>query len=285
MNALIKQRQKIQIAIATNNSSSPSGLVWDGDNYSCAYDVLFTVLYKIWSTNVKEDSEKSTSTTSSHYLSVFKKYMNGQTSFETARVTIRCEIHSQSPAEFAYGTRGTSITALTAAILAPHDIVAVSKHECIKCDYSGPILDDRLEYILYEKVDTPKSTSQLLGSLKHHIHEKCPDCSSAITQPINFVCAPNMLVLEVNSRNIKIRKTLKFVQDGKSIGLKVRGLIYHGDFHFTSCMIGTDEIVWYHDGMTTGSTCKNEGDFDKFSNKKMMENKGKVLTMVVYARV
>ena len=85
--------------------------------------------------------------------------MNGQTSFETARETIRCEIHSQSPAEFAYGTRGTSITALTAEILAPHDIVAVSKHECIKCDYSGPILDDRLEYILYEKVDTPKSTS------------------------------------------------------------------------------------------------------------------------------
>jgi len=69
--------------------------------------------------------------------------MNGQTSFETARVIIRCEIHSQSPAEFAYGTRGTSITALTAAILAPHDIVAVSKQECIKCDYSGPILDDR----------------------------------------------------------------------------------------------------------------------------------------------
>src|SRR5882762_2675905 len=54
LNALIKQRQKIQIAIATNNSSSPSGLVWDGDNYSCAYDVLFTVLYKIWSTNVKK---------------------------------------------------------------------------------------------------------------------------------------------------------------------------------------------------------------------------------------
>ena len=72
MNAITKQRQEIQIAIAANNSSSPSGLVWDGDNHSCAYDVLFTVLYKIWSTNVKEDSGKSTSTTSSHYLSVLE---------------------------------------------------------------------------------------------------------------------------------------------------------------------------------------------------------------------
>jgi len=80
--------------------------------------------------------------------------MNSQTSFETARDTIRCEIHFQSPAQFAYGTRGTSITVLAAAILAPHDIVAVSKHECIKCNPSGPILDDRLESILYEKVNT-----------------------------------------------------------------------------------------------------------------------------------
>ena len=40
--------------------------------------------------------------------------------------------------------------------------------------------------------------------------------------------------------------------------LKVGGLMYHGDFHFTS---GSDRIVWYHDDMTTGSTCKNEADF------------------------
>jgi hypothetical protein len=202
-----------------------------------------------------------------------------------ARDTIRHRIHSQNPAEFAYGTRGTSVTALTAAILEPHDIVAVSKHECIKCDYSRPITDDRLEFILYEKSDTPRSTSQWLRSLKHHTHEKCPDCSSALKKPIHFVSAPNVLALEINSRNIKISKTLKFVQDGDSIVLKVRGLIYHGDFHFTSHIIRTDEIVWYHDGMTTGSTCENEGDFDKFSNKKMMKSKGKVLTMVIYARV
>jgi hypothetical protein len=71
----------------------------------------------------------------------------------------------------------------------------------------------------------------------------------------------------------------------KSIVLKVRGLIYHGDFHFTSRIVGTDGIVWYHDGMTTGSTCKNEGGFDEFSNKDIMNSEGKVLTMVVYARV
>src|ERR1700736_6350351 len=199
----------------------------------------------------QEDSRKLINTISSHSV-CFKKYMNGQTSFETARDTIRHQIHTQSPAEFAYGTRGTSVIDLTAAILAPHDLIAVSSPQCTNCDYSEPIMDDTLRFILYEKAVTPKSTCQWLGSLEHETHKKCPDCSSALTQPINFKSAPNVLVFEINSRNIKISKTLKFVQNGETVVLDVRGLIYHGDFHFTSRIIGADGIVWYHDGITTG---------------------------------
>jgi len=35
------------------DSSSPSGLIWDGKYYSCAYDALFTVLFEIWSSDTK----------------------------------------------------------------------------------------------------------------------------------------------------------------------------------------------------------------------------------------
>ena len=80
-------------------------------------------------------------------------------------------------------------------------------------------------------------------------------------------------------------KTPKFEQDGETVVLDVRGLIYHGNFHFASCIIGTDGIVWYHDGLTTGSSCENEGNFDKFSSKKLLTCKRKRLTLVVYARV
>ena len=146
-------------------------------------------------------------------------------------------------------------------------------------------MNDRLEFTLYEKEDTPKSTSHWLCSLEHETHEKCPDCSCALKQPTSFKSAPNVLVFEINSKNIKISKTLKFVQDSETVILDIRGLIYHGDFHFTSRIIGNDNIVQYHDGMTTGSTCKNEGDFDSFSTKKMLKCKGRQLILVVYARV
>jgi len=52
LSASTKKTKAAQMIIFSNESS-PSGLVWDGDNYSCAYDALFTILYEIWSTDTK----------------------------------------------------------------------------------------------------------------------------------------------------------------------------------------------------------------------------------------
>jgi hypothetical protein len=79
--------------------------------------------------------------------------------------------------------------------------------------------------------------------------------------------------------------SLKFEQEGETVVLDVRGLIYHGDFHFTSLIIRIDGNVWYHDGMITGSSCQNEGDFNKFSSRDLLKCKGKKLILVLYARV
>ena len=131
----------------------------------------------------------------------------------------------------------------------------------------------------------PKSTSHWLRSLEYKIHERCPQCFSEMRQPISFKSVPNVLVFEINSRKIILSKTLKFEQKNETVVLDVRGLIYHGDFHFTSRIIGTDHIVWHHDGMTTGSSCENEGHFDKFSSRNLFKCKGKKIILVVYARV
>jgi len=182
---------------------------WDGDNYSCAYDALFTVLYEIWSTDTKVWTKRFKEINQHHLKSLsvcFKKYMNGQASFETARDTIRHELHSQHPAQFPYGTRGTSVAALTSALLAPHNFVAISSPDCTSCEYSEPSIDDRLEFVLYEKEDTPKSTCKWLGSLEHESHEQCPCCFSAMVQLISFKSTPSVLVFEINSINIKVSK-------------------------------------------------------------------------------
>src|ERR1700723_137238 len=100
--------------------------------------------------------------------------MNGQANFETARDTIRHEIHSQSPAQFPYGTRGTSVSALASTLFAPQNLIAISSPECTNCEYSEPSIDDRLDFVLHEKEDATKSTCKWLGSLEHETHEICP---------------------------------------------------------------------------------------------------------------
>jgi hypothetical protein len=98
-------------------------------------------------------------------------------------------------------------------------------------------------------------------------------------QLISFKSVPNVLIVEINSKNIKLNKTLQFEQKGETVVLDVRGLTYHGDFHFTSHIIGTD-------GMTTESSCENEGDFDKVFSRNLLKCQGeKKLILMVYARV
>jgi hypothetical protein len=53
LNPSAKNTKAAQMITASDNSSSPAGLIWDGDNYSCAYDALLTILYEIWSTDTK----------------------------------------------------------------------------------------------------------------------------------------------------------------------------------------------------------------------------------------
>ena len=48
-----KKTKTAQIIMASADSSSSSGLIWDGENYSCTYDALFTILFEIWSSDRK----------------------------------------------------------------------------------------------------------------------------------------------------------------------------------------------------------------------------------------
>ena len=68
-----KKTKTAQMILASADSFSPSGLIWDGENYSCAYDALFTVLFEIWSSDTRlgqVDLRKLITTISSHCLPV-----------------------------------------------------------------------------------------------------------------------------------------------------------------------------------------------------------------------
>ena len=73
-----KKTKTAQMIMASADSSSPSGLIWDGENYSCAYNALFTVLFEsglLTQGFGQEDSRKLINTISSHCLPVSKNIL------------------------------------------------------------------------------------------------------------------------------------------------------------------------------------------------------------------
>jgi len=47
---------------------------------------------------------------------------------------------------------------------------------------------------------------------------------------------------------------------------RLRGVVYHGSYHFTARIIDSNNCVWYHDGMTTGKDCVYEGKWKDISD-------------------
>jgi hypothetical protein len=203
---------------------------------------------------------------------------------ENVRDSVRHKLHTQTPTLFPYGTRGTSVGALASAILSPKEGVAISVPKCTKCKYSEPAMDDGLGFVLHENGETSKSTSNWLTSLENETHEKCPKCFAALRQPIAFKAVPNLLIFEINSDNVRISKTIEFVQGDETVVLNVRGLVYYGEFHFVARIIGSQGNIWYHDGIVTGSTCESEGHIETFSRRKLKTCKGRKVVLVVYGR-
>ena len=67
--------------------------------------------------------------------------------------------------------------------------------------------------------------------------------------------------------------------------LQLKGMVYHGDFYFTSHIVSSDGVVWFNDGITTGRQCKKDGDLETMSSRKVMNCRGKKLVLEIYTLV
>ena len=78
--------RKKQKFTTSDEDDVPPGSQWNGDNYSCAYDALFTILFNIWESNPKK--WKKIFKDSNEYLSTlhdgFQKYLRGVSTLEVA---------------------------------------------------------------------------------------------------------------------------------------------------------------------------------------------------------
>src|SRR5437762_13213040 len=90
------KRQKTGISLFQSGTvfdeDGPVGLEWDGEDYSCAYDILFTTLYDIWTRRLRGiDNEFMTA-----LIKGSKHFENKRTSLEDIRDGIRSLLYIHS---------------------------------------------------------------------------------------------------------------------------------------------------------------------------------------------
>jgi hypothetical protein len=214
----------------------------------------------------------------------FQKFANGKISFEDMRDGLRKKLHLKDKNLFPYGTAGTSVSSLAINMLSHKDLVSFSYRICSQCGFKGEDIPDRLDFVLHP-TGNPDAVSVWLNSLQHETHEKCPDCRSALKQPIFFNEPPSILIFDTQSSTIKLNKKIKFDCDNQITTLKLRGIVYYGNFHFTARIISPDDIVWYHDGMTTGCMTEREGKLNDIAYDALLNCRGKKLALAIYAQV
>src|SRR5204863_8578473 len=77
---------------------------------------------------------------------------------------------------------------------------------------------------------------------------------------------------------------LEFETENGTKTLDLRSIVYHGQYHFTSCIISSQKQVWYHDGMTTGKTCSYDGMLNDMTDNDLSKCRQRYLSLAVYTQ-
>jgi len=59
-------------------------------------------------------------------------------------------------------------------------------------------------------------------------------CGGKIDQITQFEVVPKVVIFAVDNASVKVSKKIHFLEDEKHVVFGLKGVIYTGDFHFTS---------------------------------------------------
>ncbi|KAJ7767253.1 hypothetical protein B0H16DRAFT_1308697 [Mycena metata] len=276
----------------------PVGLIWDSENWSCAYDASFTILANLWA----EDSQRWTGYFG-HMGGVlgelgvlFQSVSDGMVTLETARNLVRRGMNARQPDHFPYGSNTTSIDRI-AQQLFPSKHFAVGRQVCRRCHFCDDkgyrMLESYLSAGLKSTDEYPDGV-HLTSWLERYLSrgkQFCPSCRLVgVRQKLDMQTqvteVPPIMLLDITHKRLVFSEELCFNVGGRLFKLKLRGIIYGGQAHFTCRFIQKDGSMWFHDGITTGNSCIRENRLQDGEDRLQLHKCGeKSAVAVIYALV
>jgi hypothetical protein len=248
-------------------TDEPQGLIWDGQNYSCAYDSFFSIIWNIW----REDPAKWTqhfsmmSVKMNELAQGFASVEEKVLTIEELRNNVRQGLHQDFPGLFPYGHRGASVVELAEKLFHIEVPNVMKQQLCDTCDFIGEPEDDHLSLVIHGVPRVSATTrEQLRTTLVTDSRELCAECLNPLKVVLKFHHMPEVLLFSVSDNEISMSRTIKVRATDRINKYYLKGIIYHGGFHFTARIIQQDNTVWFHDGQL-GRYCHMERAIKEFN--------------------
>jgi len=268
-----------------DEDDTPPGTQWDANNYSCAYDALFTILFNIWSANPRK--WKKIFQESNQYLSTlhdgFQHYLKGVNTLEATRDSVRTLLYENDPVLFPSGHTGCSVSALTTQMFYPIYKVPQLHLQCSHCNNTIMINSNRIGRLMHVAHNATGTISQILDNHLHHQSQHvCDNCNAPLHTTIHFSETHKIYAVDVTDRDVTLSETIKIHGPAHTTILHLKGPVYHGGYHFTCRIIDNSSNIWFHDGISTGRTSIKEGKFGTVSQPNLKMCRNKQLCLVIY---
>ncbi|KZW03465.1 hypothetical protein EXIGLDRAFT_587129, partial [Exidia glandulosa HHB12029] len=248
----VKRRKGATIE-STMNLSIPSGLKWDNQNYSCAYDVVITSLYYLWleeRTCVTSYLQRANRISALLYDNIVQ-YSCAQLTFERCRDNIRVALHEINPSYFPYGQSYCALADVAEILLTP--VTVPNWRVCYSCSLCRKTtqIEKVPVKVLYtvSELGIQDDLCKYL-STQSRIPRCCTEYSVADLQVLE---GPALLVCYIHRISINNLQNLQLVVSSCSWRLCV--CVYYGGAHFTMRYVDLQNRTWYYDGMQRNGNC------------------------------
>ena len=286
---------KKQMQTQSESIDEPIGFIWDADQYSCAYDSLFSIL--LGTMKSMPDSWAQVTELDNRYLTEFDQLFadieQDLTEMECSRDMIRKMLFAADANAFPQDQRGTDVRELCYYMLTSESESVYRVLYCKHCRSELQSEETQNLDIWHCSSQTWQRKVARLGGindqptsqwLKAIINSKstrlCPTCHKSAQKLYRFNTLPLFIPLAVENNITVILEHTATFYDGQ---YKLVGIIYHGGFHFTCRIIDSEGQIWYNDGVRTGRKSEYEGNMKDFNPRLLLQaREGRKCTVAVY---
>ncbi|KAF9459637.1 hypothetical protein BDZ94DRAFT_1312254 [Collybia nuda] len=261
----IVQHQGLQLGV-------PVGTQWS--NNSCAFDTVVSILYNIWLGDNTDWSEQFSNQNERFLMPLATGFLQCNTqspvaggvtyTLEEVRDYMRRGLGRVSPTNFRWGEY-TSVDSVLSHILTTPDPVTTSTLSCM----AGHDINrgQAFSYNWHMSVVVESESLQaFVDNYRSQASSQCGECGEFLTRTYKFCLTPHIISFELSGQVLHIEDKLQILVNNMRYEYQLRGLIYYGDSHFTSRIVDSSGMTWFHDGIITGSQMVYEGYISSMGN-------------------